>query len=108
MTIAFRIHAADNVATMLDDAVAGDAVMLRGAACDAVTALETVAHGHKIAIAAIAAGEPVMKFGIPIGRASMGIAAGGWVHLHNCASGFDERSGGFDVVTGAAKDMAYD
>ena len=108
MTIAFRIHAADNVATMLDDAVAGEDVMLRGAGRDAVTALEAIAHGHKIALAAIAAGEPVVKFGIPIGRAGMAIAAGGWVHLHNCESGFDERSGGFDVVTGAAKDMAYD
>lgn len=108
MTIAFRIHAGDNVATMLDDAVAGDRVALRGEACDAVTALEAIAHGHKIALAAIAAGEPVVKFGIPIGRAGTAIAAGGWVHLHNCTSGFDERSGGFDVVTGAAKDMAYD
>ena len=108
MTIAFRIHAADNVATMLDDAGAGDNVELRGEACDAVTAPEAIAYGHKIALAAIAAGEPVMKFGIPIGHAATAIAAGAWVHLHNCESGFDERSGGFDVVTGAAKDMAYD
>lgn len=108
MTAAFRIHAADNVATMLDDAASGDRVTLRGEAGKAVAAQEAIAHGHKIALAAIATGEPVMKFGIPIGRASTAIAAGGWVHLHNCASSFDERSGGFDVVTGAAKDMAYD
>ncbi|MGF7149816.1 hypothetical protein FHS96_003473 [Sphingomonas zeicaulis] len=108
MTIAFRIHAADNVATMLDDAAAGDTVGLRGEACDTVTALEAVAHGHKIALFAIAPGEPVVKFGIPIGRAAAAIAAGNWVHLHNCESSFDERSGGFDMVTGAAKDMAYD
>ncbi|AHE55143.1 UxaA family hydrolase [Sphingomonas sanxanigenens] len=108
MTIAFRIHAADNVATMLDDAAAGDTVALRGDAGEAISALEAIAHGHKIALAAVAAGDAVVKFGIPIGRASTAIAAGSWVHLHNCKSGFDERSGGFDAVTGAAKDMAYD
>lgn len=104
MTDAFRIHPHDNVATLLGDGegsvtlVGGDAVALNG----------PVAMGHKVALADIAAGEAVVKFGIAIGTASVAIRAGDWVHLHNCTSRFDERSGGFDVVTGAAKDMAYD
>jgi hypothetical protein len=104
MTSAFRIHPDDNVATLLGDGegavtiVGGNEVELR----------EPVALGHKVALADIAAGAPVVKFGIPIGLASVAIRAGDWVHLHNCTSRFDERSGSFDLETGAAKDMSYD
>lgn len=104
MTDAFRIHPHDNVATLLGDG--DDAVTLVGG--DMVALNGPVAMGHKVALAYIAAGEAVVKFGIAIGTASTAIRAGDWVHLHNCTSRFDERSGGFDVVTGAAKDMAYD
>lgn len=101
---AFRIHPDDNVATLLGDA--DEAVMIVGGG--EVALRELVALGHKVALADIAEGAAVVKFGIPIGTASMSIRAGDWVHLHNCASRFDERSGGFDVATGAAKDMSYD
>ncbi|MCW4462734.1 SAF domain-containing protein [Sphingomonas sp. BT-65] len=104
MTTAFRIHPDDNVATLLGDG--SDVVTVIG---DGEVALnEAIALGHKIALADIAAGAAVVKFGIPIGHAATAIRKGDWVHLHNCTSRFDERSGGFDVVTGAAKDMAYD
>ncbi len=104
MSRAFRIHPDDNVATLLEDAatavsvVGGPDIALRG----------PIALGHKVALADIAEGAAVVKFGIPIGIASSAIRAGDWVHLHNCASRFDERSGGFDNVTGAAKDVVYD
>jgi hypothetical protein len=104
MTTAFRIHPDDNVATLLGDGV--DVVMLIGG--DGVALNQPVAMGHKVALADIAVNQSVVKFGIPIGTAAIAIRAGDWVHLHNCTSRFDERSGGFDVVTGAAKDMAYD
>jgi altronate dehydratase small subunit len=106
MTTAFKIHLADNVATLLDDAEAS--VEVRGEGGGALALLGPIALGHKVALADIDAGAPVMKFGIVIGTANRPIRAGEWVHLHNCASSFDERSGGFDVVTGAAKDMRYD
>ena len=104
MSRAFRIHPDDNVATLLEDAASVVSV---------VGGLEIALHapialGHKVALADIAEGAAVVKFGIPIGIASNAIRAGDWVHLHNCGSRFDERSGGFDGVTGAAKDMAYD
>jgi altronate dehydratase small subunit len=104
MASAFRVHPDDNVATLLGDAeerveiVGGGEIVLH----------EPVALGHKVALCDIAEGAPVVKYGIAIGTASTAIRAGEWVHLHNCASRFDERSGGFDVVTGAAKDMRYD
>lgn len=104
MTTAFRIHPDDNVATLLGDGTGSVNVIGGGE----VALNEAIALGHKVALADIAAGEAVVKFGIPIGHAAAAIRQGDWVHLHNCASRFDERSGGFDVVTGAAKDMAYD
>jgi hypothetical protein len=106
VTIAFQIHPDDTVATLLGDAETS--VALRGAGAGEVVLLGPIALGHKVALADIPAGASVIKFGIPIGTASRPIARGEWVHLHNIASRFDERSGGFDVVTGAAKDMAYD
>ncbi len=104
MTRAFRIHPDDNVATLLSDAAT--VVTIVGA--DDIALCEPIGLGHKVALRDIAKGSPVVKFGIPIGLANAAIRAGEWVHLHNCASQFDARSGAFDVVTGAAQDMIYD
>ena len=49
-----------------------------------VGARERVPKGHKMAVAAVAAGEPIRKFGQIIGFASRPIAPGDWVHEHNC------------------------
>ena len=107
MAQAFQIHGADNVATLLADAEPGT-VELRGVAARVALDLgERVALGHKIAVRPIAAGEEVIKFGVTVGVASSAIAEGEWVHLHNCHSRFDERSGDFDAVTGEAKDTRY-
>jgi altronate hydrolase len=46
-----------------------------------------VPKGHKFAARAIAAGQPVVKFGQVIGFATTEIAAGEWVHEHNCGIG---------------------
>ncbi|MGC4030381.1 MAG: SAF domain-containing protein [Tepidisphaeraceae bacterium] len=56
----------------------------------------------------LAAGDPVIKFGVPIGRASRPIRRGEWVHLHNCDSNFDARSGTLDLHTGALTDTKYE
>jgi hypothetical protein len=47
---------------------------------------EPIAPGHKIALRRIAAGEPVIKYGSPIGTASRDILAGTHVHTHNVVS----------------------
>lgn len=44
--------------------------------------------GHKIAVRNIAAGEKIMKYGAPIGRATADIALGDYVHNHNVASDY--------------------
>jgi altronate dehydratase small subunit len=99
---AFQVHATDNVATVLSDAAAGDSVLITGpAAPTQLTAREKIAMGHKIALAPIPESEPIIKFGVVIGIAKLSIAAGEWVHLHNCRSQLDQRSGSFDLETGA-------
>jgi altronate dehydratase small subunit len=99
---AFRVHASDNVATFLGDAAEGAAVLIVGpGAKSQLTAREKIAMGHKIALSPIGEGETVTKFGVVIGVAMRRIETGEWVHLHNCRSQLDERSGSFDLKTGA-------
>jgi altronate dehydratase small subunit len=99
---AFRVHSGDNVATLLGDAAQGATVAVVGSAEQSeLTAREKIGMGHKIALAAINEGEAITKFGVVIGIAMRRIEAGEWVHLHNCRSQLDERSGSFDLETGA-------
>lgn len=73
----------DNVATALDELATGDAVVHAG---HRVVAIHSIPAGHKIALAPIGAGEAVIKYGEPIGRASRAIGAGEHVHVHNVQS----------------------
>ena len=74
---ALRLSPSDNVIIAVDEIVAGSAP-------EGVAARERVPKGHKMAAASVAAGEPIRKFGQIIGFASRAIAAGDWVHEHNC------------------------
>lgn len=74
------MHPDDNVALCLDPVAAGDALP------GGVIATEPVASGHKIALAAIAAGAAVRKYGQVIGLASAAIAPGAHVHVHNVSA----------------------
>ena len=70
--------------------------------------VELIGLGHKVALKNIRHGEPVVKFGVTIGRATRVIRAGQWVHLHNCASEFDERSQTLELHSGATTDTKYE
>ena len=108
-TRAFQIHADDNVATLIDDLeTPGEVRVLGGFGRDSVRVPEAVRAGHKVALTEINEGSPVIKFGVPIGRASTKIGAGAWVHLHNLVSEHDERSGTLDRETGVSTDVAYE
>ena len=108
MKNAFQIHPADNVATLLDDA-GGESVSIVGAPAPLEVPLAgPIALAHKVALRGIAAGEAIVKYGVPIGVATESIQCGGWVHLHNCRSALDERSSTLDVETGATTDMLYE
>ena len=83
----FQIDPSDSVATALRDLEAGETAL-------GITLTEPVAKGHKVAVKPVAAGEPVLKFGFPIGRASRDIAPGEHVHTHNVATAL-EASGSY-------------
>lgn len=51
----------------------------------------SIPAGHKIARSAIAAGEPVVKYGDPIGTATADIQPGEWVHSHNMKTALSEK-----------------
>jgi altronate hydrolase len=77
---ALLIHSDDNVAVALRALAVGEQVEVGGLR---VTINQPVASGHKFALADIAAGEKVRKFGWPIGAAIAAIEAGDHVHSHN-------------------------
>lgn len=79
------LHPGDSVYVLRDQIAAGEAVLVAGTA---VAFPRALGLGQKIARAAIAAGEPVFKYGAPIGRATRDIAPGDHVHLHNLASDY--------------------
>jgi altronate hydrolase len=73
-----RLHAEDNILVAVDEVPAG-------AMADGIAVAARVPRGHKLALAPIAAGEPIRKFGQIIGFATRAIAPGDWVHEHNVA-----------------------
>ena len=87
---AVRLGSGDNVAVALRALPA--AAPLPG--CSARTA-GPVPAGHKAAVRAIAAGQPVVKYGQIIGFADRAIAAGEHVHVHNLSMGDFDRDYAF-------------
>ncbi len=77
---ALRLHEADNVAVLKRSLPAG--AELANASLR-VAAAQDIPAGHKIALAGIADGEPVRKYGQIIGFARGRIAPGEHVHMHN-------------------------
>lgn len=62
-----------------------------------ILAQQNIPRGHKVALHAIPAGAEVRKFGQVIGRATVDIAAGDHVHLHNLAMSESEHTHEFCV-----------
>lgn len=83
METIFQINAKDNVAVALRDLAQGEKVRCAGLT---VEVAEKIPAGHKMALREIATGEPVIKYGFPIGEAKEKISAGSWVHTHNVKS----------------------
>ncbi|HEY2188459.1 MAG TPA: UxaA family hydrolase, partial [Caldimonas sp.] len=66
----------DNVAI-----VANEGGLAAGTVLDSgVVLVDRVPQGHKVALAVIEAGAPVVRYGVTIGFAAEAIAAGRWVH----------------------------
>ncbi|HEV2122920.1 MAG TPA: UxaA family hydrolase [Chloroflexota bacterium] len=85
------MHADDNVAIALSDLEPGTLVQVErllpaGQSAEHVTVTMTIPFGHKVALRPIRSGEAVLKYGEAIGLASVEIAAGEHVHVHNVDS----------------------
>jgi altronate dehydratase len=81
---ALVISPRDNVATALEPLEPGQVVVIGG---ESITVTEAMPRGHKVALRLIRAGEDVLKYGDPIGKATSDILPGAHVHTHNVASG---------------------
>ncbi len=79
MNTFLRLHEKDNVLVALR-------AVPRGTTANGVTVQSDISLAHKVAAGRILAGEPVLKYGMVIGRATVDIAAGGHVHVHNMQS----------------------
>jgi len=75
-----KIHEADNVAVTLDDIKKGEQLTVGSVA---LTALEDIDKGHKIALRDLKENEHIIKYGFPIGHVVRDVEAGSWVHAHN-------------------------
>uniref|UniRef100_A0A832I7C4 Flagellar biosynthesis protein FlgA n=1 Tax=Pseudothermotoga hypogea TaxID=57487 RepID=A0A832I7C4_9THEM len=74
----------DNVATAIKDLSKGQRVTVAlGEEKLTVELLEDVPFGHKFALIDIPQGVQVVKYGEPIGVATMDIKKGQYVHVHN-------------------------
>jgi altronate dehydratase small subunit len=74
----------DNVAHALEEVLPGQEIeMTVGKEKISFPAEETIPFGFKVAMTDIARGEPVVKYGEMIGRASRAIRKGDLVHIHN-------------------------
>ncbi|MFZ4437689.1 MAG: UxaA family hydrolase [Syntrophales bacterium] len=81
---ALVMHPDDNVATAVEDIVAGEKVSVPFVGnFQTLIAAEEIPFGFKIALQEIPQGEIIRKYGETIGRASTAIAEGEMVHIHN-------------------------
>jgi hypothetical protein len=83
----------DNVATALETLEPGRLVSIGEIQ---LVVRQRIPHGHKVALTSIAIGQPVIKYGSPIGLASADIRDGEHVHTHNVAS--SRGRGDLDVL----------
>ena len=85
--IGFIVHAKkDQVGVAVKDITGGETLegwCMEDDSTVKVTANKEIPLGHKVAIASIKKGDPVIKYGMPIGNATSEIAVGDHVHTHN-------------------------
>jgi altronate hydrolase len=83
-----RLNPKDNIVVAVD-------TVPQGATAQDVVALARIPRGHKMAVARIAKGAPVLKFGQIIGFATEDIVPGQHVHTHNCGFAAFDRDYAF-------------
>jgi D-threo-aldose 1-dehydrogenase len=76
---------ADNVAVCRRNIVAGEVLVVGD---EVIIARADLALGHKVARRFISLGTTIVKYGMPIGSATVDIQSGDWIHLHNMRSNY--------------------
>lgn len=80
---AIRIRPEDTVAVAVRPLKKGETITI---GAFATTLVEDIDGGHKIALTAIRKGDPIIKYGAPMGIATKDIGAGEHVHTHNTST----------------------
>jgi len=80
-----RLSPLDNVVVLCRSVEAGTTIEIDR---QVLTVDVSLGLGHKLAALPIAAGQKILKYGVPIGSATRGIAPGEHVHLHNMQSDY--------------------
>ena len=70
-----RMHEGDNVAIVVNDGGLPAGTVFP----DGLVLAEAVPQGHKVALADLAEGDPVIRYNVTIGYASCALARGSWV-----------------------------
>lgn len=79
-----RINPNDNVAVATENIEKGY--------CECgVTAIDDIPFGHKILLQSVKKGENIIKYGCPIGHATVDIKAGSFVHEHNIKTNLSDK-----------------
>ncbi|MGI5172788.1 UxaA family hydrolase [Treponema sp. OMZ 840] len=88
MTKAIKLHDLDTVASVFEQAKAGNEILVldKKGKSFSLKVLQDIPYGHKVAIQEHKVGEQVTKYGEEIGIASLPIKAGEHVHVHNIES----------------------
>jgi len=89
MLKALVIDPKDNVANLIGPGSKGSTVACRVEGCDDpvdVVLSTDIPSNHKFAMVHIKPGEPIVKYGLVIGKASADIPRGAHVHVHNIES----------------------
>ncbi|WP_085832919.1 UxaA family hydrolase [Clostridium merdae] len=76
----YQINPKDTVIVALQPIPAGTVLDVDG---KELKVANDVPPGHKIALKEMNEGEPIVKYGFPIGTAARNIQSGEWVHTHN-------------------------
>lgn len=90
-----HLHESDNIAIARVPLAAGQSITVE---YRSIMLEDAIPIGHKVAIRAIAAGEPIVRYGQMMGRARTRIEAGQHAHTHNVA--FEELSLNYEFPTG--------
>ena len=96
---ALIINPKDNVANLIGPGTKGALVecLVEGSPTKTQISLaDDIPANHKFAARDIKAGEPIIKYGLVIGRASKDIRKGQYVHIHNIES----NRGRGDLISG--------